>query len=32
VDVFADIASFIQISADQYGAKVGGNKEQCFNS
>jgi hypothetical protein len=26
VDGFADIASFIQISTDQYGAKVGGTK------
>ncbi|MDR8469956.1 DUF3164 family protein, partial [Acinetobacter baumannii] len=26
VEGFADIASFIQISTDQYGAKVGGNK------
>ncbi|NLP54460.1 DUF3164 family protein [Acinetobacter baumannii] len=26
IEGFADIASFIQISTDQYGAKVGGNK------
>jgi hypothetical protein len=29
--IFADVASFVQISTDQYGAKIGGTKAM-FNS